>query len=670
MTAGKSGKTRFPLLFSPLQLRGIRLPNRTAMAPMSTGLATAEGDVTSEQIGFYEARAKGGTGLIIVEVTCTDTAFGRSEFNQLRLEKDEQAGGHVALVAAIRRHGAVAGIQLHLPGPHVDTRTTEGALPVAPSDVFSSRDPTRQLARALTPEEIGRLVESYGRAASLAVRAGYQLIEIHGAHGYLPMAFQSARSNRRHDEWGGDLEGRMRFPCEVVRAVRAAIGPDRVLCYRLSSSEQMPGGISIEETERVVPLLVCSGVDVLNVSSGSMEKVDAITDPMSWPDGWRLPETRRVRAAAGVPVMAVGFRWPERAEAALAAGDADVITLGRPLLADAKWVNKTAAGRVMDIRPCTNCNWCVNRAMTHQPIGCAENPEAVGARNSSRVCGPEPVRAVVLGAGPAGMTAALELERLGYEVVLCEARGALGGGLISSAAPPYKDRLGWYLYYLEHRIQDSSVKVHLRHHASAAEIAGQRAAIVLLATGGTVRPLDIPGMLTGPVISAYDLLMGDVDIQPWDGQQVLVYGGGETGCETAEWLAERGSQVVLVTRSTTADLARGAERLYRKDMLGRLTANPKIEIRPETSIERIDGPSVQLRSAAGSTVLRVGAVVLAQGRGPEIHLESQLQEMGADVRRVGDCRKIGRIGDAVHDAYNTVHDWHARRQALAARSPS
>jgi 2,4-dienoyl-CoA reductase-like NADH-dependent reductase (Old Yellow Enzyme family)/thioredoxin reductase len=665
MTLPSDGKSLFPHLFSTFELRGVRFPNRTAMAPMSTGLATEDGHVTPQQIGFYEARAKGGTGLIIVEVTCTDAAFGRSEFNQLRLETEDQASGHVALVDAIRRHGAVAGIQLHLPGRHVDPRTTNGALPVAPSDVFSTRDPKRQIARALTSAEIRRLVESYADAASLAAKAGYQLIEIHGAHGYLPMAFQSARSNRRDDEWGGGREARMRFPCEVVRAVRAAIGPDRVLCYRLSSSEQMPGGITIEDTEQAVPLLVSSGVDVFNVSSGSMEKVDAITDPMSGPEGWRLPETRRVRKAAGVPVMAVGFRWPERAEAALAAGDADVITLGRPLLADADWVSKAAVGRMLDIRPCTNCNWCVNRAMTHQPVGCAENPETVAARSSNRTGNAEP--AIVVGAGPGGMTAALELDRLGYEVILYEMRSTLGGGLISSAAPPHKEKLGWYLRHLEHRVSRSGVQVRLGQNTSAPAVVRHAAAVVILATGGAVRPLDIPGMDTGPVISAYELLMGDVDLKAWsDDAPVLVYGGGETGCETAEWLAERGRRVVLVTRSKFTDLARGAERLYRKDMLGRLMANPKIEVRPETSIERIDGRSVHLRSAGGSSTLRAAGIVMAQGRGPQPDLERELRALGVDVRRAGDCREIGRIGDAVHDAYNTVHDWHESRQGRSA----
>ena len=225
----------------------------------------------------------------------------------------------------------------------------------------------------------------------VAIAAGYESIEIHGAHGYLPMAFMSPRKNTRDDEWGGDFERRLAFPVAIVCAIKAVLGPSRPLIYRVSAAEFVESGLSIDDMQRIVPLLARAGCDALHVSTGAVEGArDKIVDPMSSREGWRFPLGRRLRDACGLPVIAVGpVRWPESAERALAAGDADLIALGRPLLADPFWASKAKAGRLEDITPCTNCNWCMARLREHAAIGCAENPrtgrelESLTARSST-----------------------------------------------------------------------------------------------------------------------------------------------------------------------------------------------------------------------------------------------------------------------------------------------
>ncbi len=355
----------------------------------------------------------------------------------------------------------------------------------------SRRDPDKRTARALTSDEIENLIECFGRTAELGVEAGYDAFELHGAHGYLLTTFLSPMTNHRDDDWGGDEERRLRFPSRVIARVKQAIG-DRPLIYRFSADEFSPLGLGIDDTARLAPRLVAAGADALHVSIGhGSTSFDKIVEPMSMPEGWRLPYARRIREATSVPVITVGqIRWPETAEAALRDGDADLIALGRPLLADPQWANKARRGEDGAIRPCTSCNYCVAISSgTHGVIGCAENPR------TGHELAPMPdagdrrgARAVVLGGGPGGMAAALMLDQAGYRTELFEARARLGGGLIASAAPPFKDKLGWYQGYLERRIAGSGVAVSLDTWAELATLTEPRPEIVVLANGGQGRP--------------------------------------------------------------------------------------------------------------------------------------------------------------------------------------
>jgi NADPH-dependent 2,4-dienoyl-CoA reductase/sulfur reductase-like enzyme len=387
-----------------------------------------------------------------------------------------------------------------------------------------------------------------------------------------------------------------------------------------------------------------------------METVDRIVDPMSLEEGWRLPLARQVKDAVGVPVMATGpFRHPERAEQAVEEGVVDLIALGRPLLADPQWAAKARRGQAEDIRHCTSCNWCVGRR--EKGTGCAENPRTgreldppLGRFGLGRT-------AVVVGAGPGGVVAAVLLDQAGFKVRLIEAGPVLGGGLIASAAPPFKDKLFWYLSYLERRMGESAVELSLNTRADAAMILALRPDAVIVASGAQPLIHAIDGVDQPHVLSAYDLLMApeDGDAVAARPGSIVVYGGGETGCETAEFLTERGAEVTLVTRSGADQLARSAERLYRKQLLARLAENPRLTVIANSRIVRIGPDDVEVAGAAGaSRLVPCAQLVLAQGRATGGDLIEPLRDAGMDCHAIGDVREIRRIGDAVSDAYLAV----------------
>jgi len=651
----------YPHLFSPFALRGLTLPNRAVMAPMSTEMGGRNGEVTPDMIAFYRERATGGVGLIIVEYTCVDPDTGRSNEYQLTLKDRRNLDGHRRLVRAVHDAGAKVFMQLQHSGQFANRAVLPDGMPVGPADIFSRKDPTRKTCRALTPDEVTGLAEAFGATAALAVEAGYDGVELHGAHGYLLSQFLSPLTNTRDDAWGGDFERRLAFPLAAVRAVRQALG-DLPISYRLSVDEFTPGGLTIADMELIAPRLVEAGVDMLHCSAGwgVGAAFEAVVEPMSTPEGWRIPYAARLRKAAGVPVITVGqIRWPEMAEAAIASEQADLVALGRPMLADPFWAAKAKAGRRDLIRPCTSCNWCISVHEDRHQVGCAENP-----RTGNELDPPltpdtgKGRRAVVVGAGPGGAAAALLLAQSGFDTHLFEERPFTGGGIIASASPPGKDKLFWYAGYLKDRLRDSTVNLHLGTRAELADIIALSPDVVMLAAGTRRIDLPIEGSDHACVMDAYDVLMGEREIGVPAGGHAVVYGGGETGCETAEFCAERGLTVTLISRSPADKLARSADWVYRGGLLRRLHANPRVTIVDHTHVKAVgdEGIVIETNGPGGpqARVIAADLLLLAQGRQPSNSLFDALEREGIVVNMIGDSKRVGRIGDAVHMAYRAV----------------
>jgi 2,4-dienoyl-CoA reductase-like NADH-dependent reductase (Old Yellow Enzyme family)/thioredoxin reductase len=644
-------------LFEPIRIGGMALKNRLVMAPMESHLGNADGSVSPEMIAYYRERALGGVGLVVVEFTCVDGLDGFSSMApQLRLDNDRYRSGHGKLVAAIRSAGAKACVQLS----HAGRQSRESVLgrqPVAPSAVPLQSFYLSAVPRALEDAEIRRIIASYANAARLAAASGYDAVMLHGAHGYLLQQFLSPLVNQRDDAWGGDFERRLAFPLQVVKAVKAAIG-DRPLLYRLSVSDFLDGGLTVEDGERIAPRLCEAGVEAIDISCGSLDRTDVIVEPMSVAEGWRLPMARRIRAATGKPVICAGvMRWPEKAEQAIADGDADCISLGRALLADPMWPLKAQRGRAQDIRPCTSCNWCIKETGSNRGVSCAENPRC-GHETDPPIEGyGRGLGAAVVGGGPGGMAAALMLEQAGFAVTLVEKRDRLGGNLITSATPPNKDKLFWYLDFLLRRIERSGIAVRTGTAAEPELLAALRPDALVLAVGAQPAPLELAGDSDLPVASAAAALLGEIELPASSPQRpIVIYGGGETGTETAEHLAHGGHHVLLVSRSDASLLARNAEPLYRMHLLRRLRDNPAIRILDHTRLAALQGEAVLLSRREETTPQPAAAVLLAHGLAPDTTLADQLAHFDAPTLRIGDAVQVARIGEAVRDAYRAVQD--------------
>ena len=652
--------SQYPHLFSPMNLAGVQLKNRLVMAPMSTQYGGKDGSVQPRHIAFYRERALGGFGLIIVEFTCVDTATGRTEEHQLSLDSRSNLDGHKRLVDAIKSADAKVFVQLQHGGRFSDKQFV--GLPKAATSVYSRKDPTKIVSGEFTTDEVQKLVEAFAYTARLSVEAGYDGVEVHAAHGYLVSQFISPQTNQRDDKWGGDAERRMAFPVEIARAIKREIG-DTPLVFRISADEYLPGGVTIEDSEENSRMLVAAGVDAIHVSTGrGPESFERVMEPMSTPEGWRIPLASRIRAATGVPVITVGqIRTPAIAEAAIANGDADLVALGRPTLADPHWARKVEQGRYEDVRPCTSCNWCIS-GETH-PMTCAENPrtgfELDALLPTDTGAGK---RALVIGAGPGGLSAALMADEAGFDTRLYEARTFLGGGLIASGAPPGKDKFDWYRDYLLRRLERSKVIVHRGHAMDAEAIIAEKPDLVFVAAGTRDRPLVIEGIDGPEVLDSFEILMGGVEHGLQAGQSVVVYGGGETGCETAEYFADLGINVTLISRSPVGSLARAAEMVYRKMLISRLVANRAIEMVPETLITRIRNGEVETQARDGTTrTIKADRVVIAQGRDPLDDMVAKVMAEGIECHVIGDSHKVGRVGNAVHDAYQALRAMTAQK---------
>ncbi|AIT80029.1 FAD-dependent oxidoreductase [Novosphingobium pentaromativorans] len=655
-------KKAYTNLFSPIQLGSLKLKNRVVMAPMSTSLGGIDGRVTPDQIAFYQERARGGFGLIVVEFTSVDPDTGRTELHQLSLESDRNLDGHYRLVDALHESGAKAFLQLQHGGRFSPAKFLKDGIVRGPSRVWSRKDPTKLVVEEMDDALVRRLVDAFGAAAGRAARAGYDGIELHGAHGYLLSQFMSPLSNQRDDAWGGDAERRMAFPIAVIKSVREAIG-DLPFCYRISADEFVEGGLDIDDTAQICRHLVDAGIDIIHASTGrGPQSFDKVMEPMSAPEGWRLPYARRLREATGVPVIGVGqIRLPETAENAIADGDCDLVALGRPSLTDPYWPAKAQAGTPELIRPCTTCNFCIAAENLHR-VTCAENP-----RTGRELQAPIPAdlgigkKAIVVGAGPGGISTALMLIEAGFETHLYEARETLGGGIIASGAPPGKELLLRYRDYLDRQVTKSGVCTHVGHAVTADEVAALSPDLVVIAAGTRRRSHGIEGEDSAMAVEAYDLLMGDSDVTLGEGDRVVVYGGGETGCEASEFAAARGAMVTLVTRSRADQLARSAEMVYRSNLVDRLMRHDRITVLAGHHLVRIGDRLAVVRNGDGAeSELEADYVLLAQGRDRQSEIADDLIARGIPTHIIGDSRQGGRIGDAVHDGYEAMRAIIAR----------
>ncbi|BDF33426.1 2,4-dienoyl-CoA reductase [Lachnospiraceae bacterium] len=546
-------KNNFKHLFSPLSVRGMTMKNRVVMMPMGSNLAEHDGSMSDEHIAYYELRAKGGTGLILVENICVKYPEGANGTTQLRIDKDCYIPRLYKLTEACHRHGACMGIQLNHAGASAMSART-GMQPVS-SSVLPSK-PGGECPRPLSREELESIAADYGAAARRAVNAGFDLVEIHAGHSYLISQFLSPTMNDRTDEFGGCAKNRARFCRMVIDEVRSAVGPRVPVSLRLSVDELVDGGNTIDDCLEYLEFLD-DGVDIYDTSAALNPSIQYQIDANYLADGWRSYMARAVREKFHKPTIAIGnIRSPQAAEDILAKGDADLIGIGRGLIADPDWCCKARRGDVSGIRKCISCNvGCVgNRIGGNRPLRCTINPDVTGGDAYKRQKVARPCNVVVAGAGTAGLEAACTAAEAGCSVTLLEKQDHIGGLSVEISKIPAKKRLADFPAYLRHRAEElDNLTIQTGVDATADIIRSFQPDLVVNATGSVPLLPPIDGLhenLADRQSNVYSILdlIHNIDRYPEDmsGKSVIVIGGGAVGLDVVEFFAPRGADTTII----------------------------------------------------------------------------------------------------------------------------
>jgi len=632
-----------PSLLSPIKIKSLELVNRVVMPPMGTNLGNPDGTVSEANLAYIKRRARGGAGLIITEISSVHPS-GSAIGNELGAYDDRFISGLKKIADAVHAAGSKVALQLHHAGRESLYLLQEGKA-LAPSAI-------RSLVFGLTPREITReeiqeIIAAFGTAARRGIEAGFDAVEVHGAHGYLLTQFLSSLSNKRDDEYGGGLINRSRFMIEVLQEVRKTVGPDFPISLRLSVEECIGDGYTFEDIRPILPNLVKAGADILHASLGTHGSPGGITSaPPEYQPGFNVWRAKKLKEVAGVPVIAVGrFSDPSLANEVIARGEADLVAFGRQYLADPDFLIKAREGRPEDIRKCIACNQgCIERLILGEgKIRCALNPET--GQEIIYPQGPATVRRNVwiVGGGPGGLTAAYEAARLGHQVTLFEKEEKTGGQLRFASQSPFKDHYGAWASWLTSQAKKMGVIVHTGTEVTEGMISDGNPEVVVLASGGEQIKPDIPGIDLPLVCNAWQVLGGAV----LPGKHDVVIGGGLIGMETADYLCQKGTQVTLVEVLKRSPVLKITSHGY---MLHTRLKEAGCRLLFNTTLRKIEESSVTVLIEDREQILSpVDQVVIAVGLKPYDRLKEILQARKIRHFIIGDALQPRRILEATEE---------------------
>ncbi|HDG96668.1 MAG TPA: FAD-dependent oxidoreductase, partial [Desulfobacterales bacterium] len=496
----------------------------------------------------------------------------------------------------------------------------------------------------LTKEKIQELIHKFGDAAERAVQAGFDLIEIHGAHGYLINQFLSRFSNIREDEYGGDVEGRAKFALEIVREIRKRIGKDFPLSFKISAQEFVPNGLTVGESIKILKLLVKEGIDVVQVSAGNDATPEWIAQPMFMKKACLAGSAGAIKKALNIPVMAVGrINDPLVAERILAEGKADLVCMGRGLLADPELPKKAKEGRLEDIRTCIACNTCMESIFRRGRVECLVNP--VLGREKELVFEPakERKKVMVVGGGPGGLNVAWVAARRGHDVHLYEKQKFLGGQLLLGSITGYKKELLSLIEFQKRQINRFGVKLHLGQEVTPEMVDKEKPDVVILATGSSPSVPPVEG-IDKPIVALYPEALNTGNFRDL---KVVMIGGGATGSEVALHLADQGCSVTIVEVLPKVGLQ--LESMTRKVLLQRLKSRG-VRILTETKLQQVKDNGVIVVGKEGKeTFLEADRVVVAIGTKPDNLLYEQIKSKGYEIHRIGDCLEPRSAKAAIYE---------------------
>lgn len=641
----------FEKLFSEIQIRDMRLKNRVVMPAMGTRMATEDGEITERLIGYHAERAAGGCGLNIVEVAAVHTPSAPAYF--VSISKDSMVEGHKRLVDAIHAAGGKAGVQLWQGSIAAVMDARHKAELLVPSDMefYGMKLP------GIAKEKIAEIIECYAQAARRCVEAGYDCVEFHCAHNYLPHSFLSGGLNHRTDEYGGSLENRARFPLEVIRAIRREIPEGMPLFMRIDAQDDnLEGGLTIEEVIEFCKMAGAAGVDALDVSRGNIITAASVYEvpPIDIPRGFNVENAARIRRETNMLTIAVGrINTADQAENILAEGKADMIVMGRAQLADPQFCNKAKEGRVEDIIHCIGCDQgCYDGfcdTVNFPFITCMRNPRLGHEFDHPLTKTDAPKKVLIAGGGMGGMEAAKVLKERGHCPEIYEAGGQLGGQFLLAGAAPGKAEMKDAAESFGRQVEAAGIPVHYHTPLTPEILEKEKPDEVILAIGASPIRLTLPGIENKAVCQANDVL----EHKAVPTGEVCVIGGGLVGLETADALAESGAHVTIVEMRDAIGADLGS---LRKIAVMQKMYSQNVQMLTNTTCKGVTKEGVIVEKDGQEQVLPCDSLVLAVGSksNDTTELENFCKAAQIPCHIIGDARKARRALNAVAEGYEAA----------------
>ena len=638
---------KFPTMFSPVQIGTVTVPNRFVVPPMGNNLANTDGTLSDRSLSYYQARAKGGFGLITIEST---VVYREAKGGPRKpcLFSDDTVESFRRVADACHAYGAKVSIQLQHAGPEGNSALTGYPLKAASAMPASAG---REIPEAVSNEEVYRIIECYGDAARRAQQAGIDMVEVHWAHGYLVSTFISQRTNNRTDEFGGCFENRMRLPRLIIENIRRKTGGNLPILCRINACDEVEGGQSVQDAAAVAAYLEQEcGVDALHVTRAVHLHDEFMWAPGVTHGGFNADLVTEIKRAVSVPVIAVGrFTEPQYAELLVKQGRADLIAFGRQSIADPELPAKARNGQLETLSPCIGCLLgCVPNMFAGKPITCAVNP-CVG-RECELTSAPEKKRVTVVGGGPGGLYAAWACAVRGHQVTLVEKSNELGGNFRIAAYPTGKGQLTEAIRSMIVKCQLAGVDLRCGVEADEMLLRSLAPDAIILATGSTPLILPIPGLSDCGYVTAQDMLDGKAQM----GKRILVVGGGMVGCEAAEYLAERGHQVAVIEMKDV--IAADVTPENRRYMFENFEEN-HVLLRPGAKVTQFytDGVDYALADGTAGSLRGYDNIVLAMGSRSNTALKETAEKVAGQVLVIGEAAKapgnaVLATGDALEAA--------------------